>query len=188
MAVLVEGISLVTKRSSITRIYPGGWERFLAIVPNETLCFDVDLARVGFMSPAEVERFVFQLADSGLRSIADGSAVDMAVVDQLRGTTANAHWLEYARLPLGKTGNAVAACWLFEGQRIAPRMPHITDSALAIATPEGWLYEDSLSSNFKFIEDDDLKSAMVFVRSDGDLDVYLARATGKEYFTSKHRH
>ena len=45
MAFLVEGISLVIKRSSITQIYPGGWEGFLAIVPNEKLCFDEDLVR-----------------------------------------------------------------------------------------------------------------------------------------------
>lgn len=187
MAVLVEGISLVIRRSSLSRLFLGGWQRFLATVPNETLCFDEDLARVGFMSPGDVEGFVYQLEDEGLTFISDDRAVDMTVVDQLRGPTVNTDWLEYARLPLGKTGNRVAACWLFEGKRFAPGMPHITDSALTIATPVGWVYEESLSSNFKFADDNDLQTAMVFLRSDGDSDVYLDKATGKEYFTSKQR-
>lgn len=51
MAVLVEGISAVIRRKAIDAKLAGGWPRFVAEVPNATLCADDNLARVGFMSP-----------------------------------------------------------------------------------------------------------------------------------------
>ncbi len=58
MAVLVEGISLVVRLEALQEKIPGGWEAFRSSVPNSTLCADGEVARVGFMSPADVEAFV----------------------------------------------------------------------------------------------------------------------------------
>jgi hypothetical protein len=68
MAVLVEAISVVLRRASIARSYPGGWDGFVEAVPNTTLCYDDDIARVGFMSPPDVERYVTDLQRCGLHS------------------------------------------------------------------------------------------------------------------------
>ena len=58
MAILVEAISVVIKRSVIDQKFPGGWEAFVEDCPNRTLCADSALARVGFMTPVDVESYV----------------------------------------------------------------------------------------------------------------------------------
>ena len=68
MAVLVEAISVVLRRDSIDRAFPGGWQRFVTTVPNATLCFDDNIARVGFMNPQDSQDFIDTLWQNGLRS------------------------------------------------------------------------------------------------------------------------
>lgn len=151
MAVLVEAISVIVRRDAINKRFTGGWRGFLNTVPNNTLCADDDLARVGFMSPPDVEEFVRHLERAGLVFTSNGKALDIAVVDQMRGPTVPAEWLEFAHLALSGNGGQVAACWLFEGPRIAAGT-HMSAKGGSLATPEGWTYEDSLSANFKFVE------------------------------------
>lgn len=184
MAVLIEGISVIVRRDAVAERLSGGWRQFLAIVPNSTLCFDEDLARVGFMSPQDVEEFVRRLEKGGLTFVRDGQAADIAVVDQMRGSTMPTEWLEFARLSLGGTENKVAACWLFEGLRIAAgiRMPA---KAMTLATPDGWTYKDSLSANFKFVENEERQEKLKFLRHENGTDVYLDRSTGKEAYVGR---
>jgi len=47
MAVLVEAISAIIRVRTIEEIYPGQWPAFVKAVPNQTLCSDNELARVG---------------------------------------------------------------------------------------------------------------------------------------------
>jgi hypothetical protein len=67
MAVLVEGISVIVRRDAIGQRHADGWPGFLNTVPNETLCADDELARVGFMTPTEVEAYIHRLETRGLR-------------------------------------------------------------------------------------------------------------------------
>ena len=185
MAVLVEAISVIVRRDAIAARFSGGWRQFLAIVPNGTLCFDKDLARVGFMSPPDVEAFVRHLEKGGLTFARDGQAVDIAVVDQMRGPTMPAQWLEFSRLSLDGTENKVAACWLFEGPRIAAGI-HIPANGVTLATPEGWTYDDSLSANFiKFAEIEEMEEKLKFLRHKNGMDVYLNRSTGEEVYVGR---
>jgi hypothetical protein len=57
MAVLIEAISVFVRVDAIRERYSGGWEAFREAVPNQTLCCDDELARIGFMNPADVERY-----------------------------------------------------------------------------------------------------------------------------------
>jgi len=184
MAVLVEAISIIVRRDAINARFSGGWRQFLAIVPNSTLCSDEDLARVGFMSPPDIEAFVRRLEGGGLTFLRDEQAVDMAVVDQMRGPTMPAEWLEFALLPLGGTVNKVAACWLFEEPRIAAGI-HMPAKGMNLATPDGWTYEDSLSANFKFVENEEMQEKLKFLRHEDGADVYLDRSTGKEVYVGR---
>ena len=184
MAVLVEAISVIVRRDAITARFSGGWHQFLAIVPNSTLCSDEDLARVGFMSPPDIEAFVRCLEKDGLTFVRGGQAVDIAVVDQMRGPTMPAEWLEFARLSLGGTENKVAACWLFEGPRIAAGI-HMPAKGMTLATPDGWTYDDSLSANFKFVENKEMQEKLKFLRHENGTDVYLDRSTGKEVYVGR---
>ena len=184
MAVLVEAISVIVRRDAIAARLSGGWRQFLAIVPNSTLCFDEDLARVGFMSPADTEAFVRRLEGGGLTFMHDGRAMDIAVVDQMRGPSMPAEWLEFARLSLGGTENKVGACWLFEGPRIAAGM-RVPGKGMSLVTPDGWTYDGSLSASFKFVKTKEVQEKLTFLRHEGGTDVYLDHSTGKEIYVGR---
>jgi hypothetical protein len=58
MAVLIEGLSVIIGEESIVSKNPGGWDQFRKDIPNQTLCADEELARVGFMLPHDVQCYV----------------------------------------------------------------------------------------------------------------------------------
>ena len=150
MAVLVEGISVIVRRDAIDRCVTGGWDAFVTSVPNGTLCADDEIARVGFLSPQEVENFIKSLTASGLSFVQDNRTIDIAVADQQRGLTTQCDWLEFGRLPFGDKGRTVAVCWFFSGKRVAAGL-HLAGSSMQFATPSSWNYENSLSEKFEFI-------------------------------------
>ena len=184
MAVLVEAISVIVRRDAIDKRFQGGWREFENVVPNCTLCADDELVRVGFMSPPDVEAFVRHLEKGGLTFVKNGQAVDIAVVDQMRGPTMPADWLEFAHLSLGETGDKVAACWLFEGPRIASGI-HMSAKGMTLATPDGWNYDNSLSANFKFVGNDEIGEKLKILRHENGTEVYLDLSTGKEVYVGR---
>ena len=151
MAVLVEGISVLVRKDSIEKKAAGGEARFRLLIPNATYCDDGQLARVGFLSPAEVGTFIDELEEVGLSLAEEGKFVDIAVCDQQRGPTMECDWLEFAHLPM--EGGKVGAAWIFEGKRIAYGV-HMSSAKMTLATPPGWQFEGSLSDKFHFIPDD----------------------------------
>ncbi len=56
MAVLAEGISVVVRLDAIERLMEDDWANFVAIAPNQTLCCDNELARVGSARPGSPGR------------------------------------------------------------------------------------------------------------------------------------
>jgi hypothetical protein len=150
VAVLVEGISVIVRRDAVEQHTAGGWNAFMSIIPNNTFCTDEEIARIGFLAPADVNEFIDRLKDMGLTFLDDRGAVDLAVVDQQHGPTTPCDWLEFGHLPFGDGGGKVAACWLFTGPRIAHGL-HLPGLSMQLVTPAGWQYDDSLSHNFVFI-------------------------------------
>ena len=145
MPVLCEAFSVIVRRDSIDRVLKNGWEEFLATVPNETLCTDGDLARVGFMDPDAVKKYIKTLEYLGLKFLSDETnvdetkeSIDIAVVDQFSGPTTKCDWIEYGELPIDKTGKKIACCWLFEGRRIGGGLHFRQDMNLQIVTPSWW--------------------------------------------------
>lgn len=124
MAVLIEAISVVIRTDALLEKFPGGWNAFVKIVPNNTLCSDNELARVGFMAPQDVSVFVGKLQHAGLVFLHAEKAVDLAVVDQLRGSTTQCDWLEFGHINMGP-GQEVAVCRLAGSQ------------SMQIFTPDG---------------------------------------------------
>ncbi|PKN10498.1 MAG: hypothetical protein CVU72_00990, partial [Deltaproteobacteria bacterium HGW-Deltaproteobacteria-7] len=94
MPLLVEGISVIIKRDAIDKKYPGGWDGFVEDVPNKTLCEDDYIARVGFMTPLDVGEYITQLEGYGFQHMENGYAIDIVVVDQIRGLCVKCNWLE----------------------------------------------------------------------------------------------
>jgi hypothetical protein len=184
MAVLVEGISVIVRRDALERKLKGGWPAFVSTVPNGTLCADDYIARIGFMDPSDVKQFVDGLERCGLTFQTKGKAMDIAIVDQLRGLTIECEWLEFSRFSFGDSGGKVSVAWLFEGKRIAAGV-HFPGESLQFATPDGWTYEGSLSERFTFVEVGTEGERLKFLRSENGVDVFLDLATGQEVFRGR---
>lgn len=174
MAILIEAISVVLKADSVISKYPGGWERFVVDAPNQTLCADGELVRVGFMTPQDAKAFVERLAHHGLVYLRDGRAHDLVVVDQQRGFAAPCDWAEFGRVDWqGDSAKKVAACRAVFSQRSE------------LVTPDGWAYDGSLSAKFTFIETGWTPEFMDFLRHENGLDVYKDLRTGKEVYVGR---
>jgi hypothetical protein len=174
MAVLIEAISVVIRTDALFEKYPGGWNAFKKIVPNKTLCSDNELARVGFMAPQDVSAFVGKLQQAGLVFLRSEKAVDLAVVDQLRGLTTPCDWLEFGHINMG-TNQEVAACRLAGSQ------------TMQVFTPDGWEYEGSLSASQGFVSNENVNKDLKYLRTENGVDVYLNKTTGKEVYIGRTR-
>ena len=173
MAVLLEAISVIVRRSAIVERFKGGWTAFERLIPNATGCYDDDLARVGFMAPADVEAFVSVLEAGGLTFRRHGEAVDIAVVDQLRGPLVPAPWLEVAKVELFKPRIRATVC-LLAGEKLD-----------GIAMPSGWKFDGSLSDRPGFVAGSTEGDRLKLLRHEGGVDVYLDLISGKEAFVGR---
>ena len=174
MAVLVEGISVIIKADAIISRYPGGWSDFEANPPNSTLCADGEIIRIGFMTPDDTKSYIDSLAKHGIRYLVGGVASDLVVADQQRGFASQCEWAEMGRIPLdGDPKKVVTAC-----QVVGAKVNQIV-------TPDGWIYENSLSSRFIFVESGWVPEFMDFIRHENGLDVYRDLKTGKEVYVGR---
>ncbi len=167
MAVLVEAISAIIRVQAIHERYAGGWASFVLSVPNQTLCSDNELARVGFMSPDDCKAFVDQLDSVGIAFLRNGQTRDVTVADQLRGFTVPCEWADFGRIELNPGQTVSAAQLKSTGSR-------------QVFCPEGWKYEGSLSQQFGFVPSGTEQKSLRFLRREQDLDVYLNILTSKE--------
>ncbi len=138
MAVLIEGLSVVIRRSAIEGRFQGGWEALLAQLPQSTLCDDAEIARVGFTDSEQCQQFVVALMEAGLDYVdeVNGMAKDFVVVDQRAGITTLCDWLDYGHVTIDGDHATVAACRLLES------------TSSEIVTPREWSYEGSLSERY----------------------------------------
>lgn len=174
MAVLCEAISVVIKGSAIEDKFPGGEDAFLKIVPNQTLCGDTELLRVGFMTPVDAKAFVEMLEDNGLVHLEDEEAVDLVVVDQLRGFMSSCSWAEVGRSPLDEDKKQVVTACYLKGSEIE-----------LLLCPDGWKYEESLSSSYGFVPSGHLDKSLVYLRTEDRMDVYFNILSGKEVYVGR---
>ncbi len=171
MAVLVEAISVIVKVSALEVHYPGGWTGFRDAAPNQTLCCDNEIARVGFMTPEDVRSYVDNLERHGLTYINGELAIDICVIDQQRGPMTHSDWLEFGKIELNS--NHISACMLSGGQ------------SHHVFTPDGWKFDGSLSQTFGFSPTDSHSPGMRFLRHENGLDVYFNELSGNEVFVGR---
>lgn len=88
MAALIEAISIVIKIKALEAIFGGRRQDFMALIPNQTLCMDGDIARIGFMTPIGTENFIRVLVNEGLQYLHENVSQDLVVVDQQAGLMA----------------------------------------------------------------------------------------------------
>ncbi len=114
MAVLVEANSVIVRMQAIRDRYAGGWSEFADAVPNNTLCSDDEIARVGFMNPNDCDAYIGNLERSGLTFLRDGQSQGIAIAVQTDGITVPCEWLEFVRIEVAP-GQLVAAVRLKKG-------------------------------------------------------------------------
>jgi tetratricopeptide (TPR) repeat protein len=164
MAVVIEAFSVVIRREAIEAKFPGGLDAFAEQAPNNTLCADAELVRLGFMTPQDVEAYVTSLENQGLVYLEDGSAKDLNVLDQFRGPNFEDDWLNFGQVEM--EGEKVSIAWVGE-----------PDGRLAV--PEGWR-----PGRVQFAREHD-GDRLRFLRREGNVDVYEDLLTGKEVFTGR---
>lgn len=174
MAVLIEATSIVVRADSILSKHTGGWDAFKASIPNETMCADGEIARIGFMTPTDVESFVKKLERSGLIYLSNGEAADIAVADQMHGLATTCHWLEFGHVNMANDPKQrVAACRL------------IGSKSTEVLTPPGWVFEGSLSDTYAVVPTEHLAKSMKYLRHENGIDVYLNTVTGHEVYVGR---
>jgi len=171
MSVIVEGISVVTRTDAIASKLQGD---FLSLVPNQTYCTDNELTRVGFMTPMDTESFVRLLTSAGLIHLKDRAAIDIVVVDQLRGPLSLCSWIEYGQIALDSAGTQRVAVCRLKGSE-----------SNRVVMPSGWTFATSLSNSHKFVPTEQVSNTMKFIRSEDGVDVYLDLVTGEERYVGR---
>ena len=174
MAVLVEAISVIVRADAILEKFSGGFAGFKKIAPNATLCADDELARVGFMTPADIEAFVKKLELSGLTYLRHGRAIDINVVDQMRGIAMPCDWLAFGHIYLERNRQKkVAACQL-------------ADSKIEeVIMPDGWVFDGSLSQTYGFVPSEHANKSLRLLRHEDGLDVFLNLVTKEEVYVGR---
>lgn len=165
---------MVIRSSAIEDKFRGGEEAFLRTVPNDTLCSDTELFRVGFMTPADVGVYIEMLVENGLVHVENGEALDLVVVDQMRGFTTPCSWAEAGRIPMNNEKTQVITACRLKGSTIEVLMH-----------PDGWKYEESLSCSYGFVPSEHVDRSLVFLRSDKSMDVYMNTLTGEEVYVGR---
>ena len=171
MAVLVEAVSVIVRKSSVALKFPGGLEGFRQSVPNATLCEDESLFRVGFMSPADTDDYVGQLEACGLVFLDRGVPRDLLVIDQLRGMPEKCDWAKTVLREIAP-GAVVRICTVATD----------ADDDQRVAVPADWVYEQSLYSDGRRVDPSRWASEMEDVGIVDGLHACRDRATGKSLY------
>lgn len=166
MAVLIEVFSVVVQQATLQAEYPGGMDSYRRECPNATFCADDLLTRVGFMAQSDAEAFIARLAAKGLTPLRNHVCEDVALVTPAGGPLRPCDWLELA--PWGPA----AMAWLANTTRGD------------IHVPSGWNADRMLQT----LSADDVRERLEFVRTDGNVDVYRDKRTGKEFYRGRTNH
>lgn len=168
MAVLVEAITLVVRRTFLDVCYPGASEGYIAAHTPDGERIHLAVADESLVAVSTLNRDVAHALGEHLLShsavIVDNQAnefVDFAYVDQLEGVAMPCPWLEWTR-----DGNGVASV------RFAP------SGSTGVVTPPDWTVDSSTSltrTDIRLETDHMLKLAEV-----GGIEYWLDFDTGRQ--------
>ena len=166
MSVLVEALSVVTRRSTLDDYYPGGTDSYLQLANSEAssarlACVDEELTSVSFLRPADAQQWIDDLAAYNIFHIHEGQSFEIVCIDQRLGPTTPCDWIEWRIHPDGFTH-----CWLAG-----------TEPGLMIA-PEGWTPKRSRRLTRREAGDDSHR--MVPLAVEDGLEYWLDLSTGRQ--------
>lgn len=94
MAIELEFINLVVRKSTLEAKYQGGTEQFKMDLPNQSLREDDDLIRFGCMNWNDMEHFTDVLVSKGLE-YKDQDTTDFVVISSLQGALWKVDWIGF---------------------------------------------------------------------------------------------
>jgi hypothetical protein len=172
MAVLIEAVSFIARRDRLDECWPRGSQGFIADSPNESVCADEYLVRIGFMGPATMRAFIGGCVVQGLKHFeADGYACDFVTVDQVVGLITPCNWLDVGYVDY-KGHQIRAARW-------------VGDESPYIIFPDEWSLEQHLHFGNTRYQPEDPPSHFEFIRDDDGLYLYRDTRTGQEVWTTE---
>jgi len=159
VAVSAIAISVVVRNATIEARFPGGMTAFARSCPNQTVCTDGIISRVGFMVQKDAQIFVNRLVAAGLTLLPTETASEIALVIQGLGFFYPCDWLQ-----LG----------LFEGYH----------SLWLAGTDRGTLFipEAELDSGIEPpIREEEFRESFEFIglKANGKVEVYRHKTTGE---------
>ena len=80
MSLLIEGISIVTQKTTIIDKYRGGFSQYVEDCPNSTFCADEHLTSIMFETLDDAYRWIRRLEIHGLVFIKKGYFAEIAMV------------------------------------------------------------------------------------------------------------
>lgn len=172
MAVLIEALSIIVRRDRLDAVWPGGAEAYIAESPNQTVCADSHLVRIGFMSPPEAGNHLGRCIEQGLTFLGpDDTAQDLVPVDQLAGTLAPCDWLRLGRVEMD--GHEVDAAQF------------VGDEEDVMITPPNWSLRQHLEIRASRIQPEEPPDYLVYVGEKDGLHEYIDTRTGKSHWTTE---
>jgi hypothetical protein len=128
MPVLIEAINVIVRNETVVEKFPGGMRAYWMESPNNSMCSDEYLTRIGFVDADIFRAFIDRLMELGFRFVEGGECIDIAVVDQIDGLLRPCRWL--------KTGDHP------DGFQYAALRDDLGD---VIEKPIGWRFEGSIA-------------------------------------------
>ena len=94
MAIPIEFINLIIRKSTLETKYSGGLERFIKDIPNQSFREDEELVRFGCMNNSDLESFIDLTIERGLE-YKEKDTDDFVVINTYSGLSWEVSWLEH---------------------------------------------------------------------------------------------
>jgi hypothetical protein len=163
MSVLIEAFTVVIRQSTLADKYPDGLNGYRRDCPNARFCADDHLCAISFMVVEDAQVFIARLATKGIPLSQSNSTGDVALVDSSIGQTIPCDWLE-----LDNWGQTHIA-WLRGTGRGN------------FHAPASWNADNQL----QHFSQEEASQRLEFVRTDGRVDVYRDKLTGKALYAGR---
>lgn len=174
MAVLIEAYSVVIKGDEILKKWPGGWKAFEDAVPNQTLCTDGSLVRVGFMAHVDAIEYCKTLSANNLNVVTREHDGDYVLVGQLEGPVIQPDWLQFESMEKADDESKQIAVCRLKG-----------DTRPGLSAPIGWKYKGSMSDKPNFASKEEAEQRLEKIRRRDGVEVYYDKQTRKQVFVGR---
>jgi len=174
MGVLIEAYSVVIKAEEITSKWPGGWLKFKESVPNQTLCADGNLVRLGFMNYEDALKYCLLLEAGGIQEASEEQEGGYVHISQLQGPKTQPAWMEFGHSSSSTESDRRVAMCRLKGDRDA-----------TVVMPEGWQYEGSMSDEPNFVSNKEAEQRLEKIRRRDGMEVYYDKKTRKQVFVGR---